>query len=83
MLAKTKPADLLNNLGKLHTVGVLSKGEIRENWPVLDATILPRKQLKVIDRAAATERVLGYWFYTFVFGGFGLLTLFAMLAELL
>jgi hypothetical protein len=62
MLAKTKPADLLNNLGKLHTVGVLSKGEIRENWPVLDATILPRKQLKAIGLRQLRE----YWVIGFI-----------------
>ena len=98
MLAKTKPADLAVNFGKLAVITNQEfkkiRGDIRENSPVSGATILPlrfdkRKQLNVIDLsrdtswAATIERALVFWFYTFVFGGFGLLTLFAVLRALM
>lgn len=87
MLAKTKPADLAANFGKLAVVTNQEfkkiRGEIRENSPVSGATILPlrydkRKRVSVIDWTATTERMLGYWFYAFVFGWLGLLTLYAV-----
>jgi hypothetical protein len=95
LLAKTKPADLAVNFGKL----VITKqefkkirGEIRENSP--GATILPlrnekREQLNIVDLsrnsswAATIERAFVFWFSIFVFGGFGLLTLFAVLWALM
>ena len=96
MLAKTKPADLAVNFGKLAVIINQEfkkiRGEIRENSP--GATILPlpnekRKQLNTVEllrdtsSAATIERTFVFWFSTFVFGGFGLLTLFAVLWALM